>query len=91
MLVQHIRSTQISTVDKGVKKGEVTKLSEVKKCKGKDTVALSKEGKNILKNGCSNTDRAKRIEDLKRRIDLGEYSIDSQELAKKILKSMRGE
>lgn len=91
MLIEHIRNTQVLTIDKGVKKGEVTKLSEVKKYKSKDTVVLSDEGKNILKNGDITKGMSKKIEDLKRRIDLGEYSIDSQELAKKILKSMRGE
>ena len=30
------------------------------------------------------------IEDLKRKIDLGEYSVDTQELAKRIIKTLRG-
>lgn len=90
MLIEHIRNTQISTVDKGVKKGEVTKISEVKKHKSKDNISISKEGQDLLKKGVTDTERSKRIEDLKRKIDLGEYSVDTQELAKRIIKTLRG-
>lgn len=91
MMIQSIRTDQVATVDKGIKKSGVLKSSSIKKYTDKNIVVLSKEGKNILKNSTAMDDRAKKIDDLKKKIALGDYTVDSYDLAKKILKSMRGD
>lgn len=87
MLIDAIRSINKKEVIGLSKVRESVTDLKVEKKSQKDSVSISEEGKELM----LNTERVKKIEDLKRRINLGEYSIDAYELSQKILYSMRGE
>ncbi len=67
-------------------------VSYVKNTKKGDTVEISQMGKYLNKVNSSKEEvNIDRVNEIKSKIESGQYRIDSNELAKKIIEKMRGE
>lgn len=63
---------------------QVEKLEDVKKTKARDKVQISAEAIELQKGNSLEKERIEKTEELKRKIEAGEYQVNPREVAKKI-------
>ncbi|MBG9544717.1 flagellar biosynthesis anti-sigma factor FlgM [Cytobacillus firmus] len=63
---------------------QAEKLEDVKKTKARDKVQISAEAIELQKGNSLEKERIEKTEELKRKIEAGEYQVNPREVAKKI-------
>lgn len=67
-------------------------IKNVEKVKNVDTIEISSLGKSLKDYSLDNNiDNAKKVAEIKNKVDSGTYSIDARLTARSILKAMKGE